>query len=36
MFALVAEAIGKLLPVEQIRYVAFSHVEADECAPRRQ
>ena len=30
MFALVAEAIGKLLPVEKIRYVAFSHVEADE------
>lgn len=31
MFALIAEAIGKLLPVEKIRYVAFSHVEADEC-----
>ncbi len=32
MFALVAEAIGKLLPVEKIRYIAFSHVEADACA----
>jgi flavorubredoxin len=31
MFALVAEAIGKLLPIEKIRYIAFSHVEADEC-----
>ena len=31
MFPLVAEAIGKLLPIEQLRYVAFSHFEADEC-----
>jgi glyoxylase-like metal-dependent hydrolase (beta-lactamase superfamily II) len=31
MFPLVAEAIGKVLPLATIRYVAFSHVEADEC-----
>jgi flavorubredoxin len=31
MFPLVAEAIGKVLPLENLRYVAFSHVEADEC-----
>ncbi len=31
MFPLVAEAIGKVLPVASLRYVAFSHVEADEC-----
>jgi flavorubredoxin len=31
MFPLVAEAIGKVLPLEKLRYVAFSHVEADEC-----
>jgi flavorubredoxin len=31
MFPLVAEAIGKVLPLAKIRYVAFSHVEADEC-----
>jgi len=31
MYPLVAEAIGKVLPLEKIRYVAFSHVEADEC-----
>jgi flavorubredoxin len=31
MFPLVAEAIGKLLPVEKLRYVAFAHFEADEC-----
>jgi len=30
-YPLVAEAIGKVLPLETIRYVAFSHVEADEC-----
>jgi flavorubredoxin len=31
MFPLVAEAIARVLPVKTIRYVAFSHVEADEC-----
>jgi flavorubredoxin len=31
MFPLVAEAIGKVVPVERLRYVAFSHYEADEC-----
>ena len=31
MFPLVAEAIGKVLPVSRLRYVAFSHFEADEC-----
>jgi flavorubredoxin len=31
MFPLVAEAIGKRIPLESLRYVAFSHFEADEC-----
>jgi flavorubredoxin len=31
MFPRVAEAIAKVLPVGQLRYVAFSHFEADEC-----
>jgi flavorubredoxin len=31
MFPLVAEAIGKVLPLERLRYIAFSHYEADEC-----
>jgi flavorubredoxin len=31
MFPLVAEAFGKVLPLERLRYVAFSHFEADEC-----
>ena len=31
MFPLVREAVASVMPVEQLRYVAFSHVEADEC-----
>jgi flavorubredoxin len=31
MFALVREAVASVMPVEELRYVAFSHVEADEC-----
>jgi flavorubredoxin len=31
MFPLVREAVASMLPVEDLRYIAFSHVEADEC-----
>ncbi len=31
MFPLVREAVSSVMPVEKLRYVAFSHVEADEC-----
>ena len=31
LFPLVAEAVGRVLPVERLRYVGFSHFEADEC-----
>lgn len=31
MFALVREAVASLLPIENLRYISFSHVEADEC-----
>jgi len=31
LFPLVAEAIGKVLPLERLRYIGFSHYEADEC-----
>jgi flavorubredoxin len=31
LFPLVSEAIAKVLPVETLRYLAFSHFEADEC-----
>jgi len=31
MFPLVRDAVASVMPVEELRYVAFSHVEADEC-----
>ena len=31
MFPLVAEAIARVMPLERLRYVGFSHYEADEC-----
>jgi len=31
MFPLVREAVASVLPVERLRYIAFSRVEADEC-----
>jgi flavorubredoxin len=31
MFPLVRDAVARVLPVERLRHVAFSHVEADEC-----
>lgn len=31
MFPLIQEAVQSILPVKQLRYIAFSHVEADEC-----
>jgi flavorubredoxin len=31
MFPLVREAVGRVIPVARLRYVGFSHFEADEC-----
>jgi flavorubredoxin len=31
MFPLVSEAVGKILPLDKLSYIAFSHFEADEC-----
>jgi len=31
MFPLVREAVASVLPVDSLRYIGFSHVEADEC-----
>jgi flavorubredoxin len=31
MFPLVHEAVATILPVKNLRYIAFSHFEADEC-----
>lgn len=36
LFPLVAEAIAAVMPVERLRHVAFSHVEADECGALNQ
>jgi hypothetical protein len=31
MFASIAAAVQRILPLERLRWVSFSHVEADEC-----
>jgi flavorubredoxin len=31
LFPLVAEAIRSVMPIERLRYIGFSHTEADEC-----
>ncbi len=31
LFPLVSEAIGKVIPLQQLRWISFAHVEADEC-----
>src|SRR3954454_14846752 len=31
LFPIVRDAIDRVLPVERLRWIAFSHVEADEC-----
>lgn len=36
MFPLVREALASIISVEELRYVAFSHVEADECGSLNQ
>jgi flavorubredoxin len=36
LFPLVSEAIGRVLPVESLRWISFGHVEADECGAMNQ
>ena len=36
MFPLVREAVESILPADKLRYIAFSHVEADECGSLNQ
>lgn len=36
MFPLVRGAVASVMPVEQLRYIALSHVEADECGSLNQ
>ena len=36
LFPLVSAAVGKLMPVERLRWISFGHVEADECGAMNQ
>ena len=36
LFGAVSEAIGRIVPVATLRYISFSHVEADECGSLNQ
>jgi flavorubredoxin len=36
MFPLVYEAVGRILPVDRLRWIAFGHVESDECGSMNQ
>lgn len=36
LFSAVCEGIGRVMPLESLRYVSFSHVEADECGSLNQ
>jgi flavorubredoxin len=36
LFPLVSEAIAKVVPIEDLRWISFAHVEADECGAMNQ
>ncbi|HET9876155.1 MAG TPA: MBL fold metallo-hydrolase [Mycobacterium sp.] len=36
LFPLVSEAIGKVIPLQRLRWISFAHVEADECGAMNQ
>jgi flavorubredoxin len=36
LFPLIAEAVGRIMPVERLRWIGFGHVEADECGSMNQ
>ena len=36
LFPLVSEAIGTIMPLDRLRWIAFGHVEADECGSMNQ
>jgi flavorubredoxin len=36
MFPLVFDAVGRVLPVERLRWITFGHVESDECGSMNQ
>ena len=36
LFPLVSEAVNRLVPIDQLRWISFAHVEADECGAMNQ
>ena len=36
LFPSVAEAVGRVVPVDQLRWISFGHVESDECGSMNQ
>jgi flavorubredoxin len=36
MFPLVSQAVARIVPLERLRWIAFGHVEADECGAMNQ
>jgi flavorubredoxin len=36
LYPLVSEAVGRVLPIDSLRWIAFGHVEADECGAMNQ
>jgi flavorubredoxin len=36
LFPLVSEAISRIIPIDQLRWISFAHVEADECGSMNQ
>ena len=36
LFPLVSDAVSKLIPIEDLRWISFAHVEADECGAMNQ
>ena len=36
LFPLVSDAVGKVIPLDSLRWVSFGHVEADECGAMNQ
>jgi flavorubredoxin len=36
LFPLVSDAVRRVIPVEQLRWITFGHVEADECGSMNQ
>src|SRR5258708_16090327 len=36
LFPLVSDAVRRLIPVDQLRWITFGHVEADECGSMNQ